>query len=190
MNTGFYRKKVSTGYGIAMLEVLIALVVVSLGVLGMAGMQLNTIRVASGSQNRSQAVLYAETIIASMRSHPSAVNGMLYDGLDSLTVNCDARPALYCSAYSGSSDPTPLCTTEASIVENEFFSAACGHWTGTAAENGITENLPNGAITIRCDEAVCTPTSSYTVSVTWSETEVINDVDTVQAKQVTMRLLP
>ncbi len=191
MKLGVLRiRKCSCVAGIAILEILIALIVVSIGVLGMAGMQLNGIRIAKGSYNRSQAVLYAETAVAQMRANPSAIESMAYGGLNSLAINCGVKPNPYCYAYPGSGSTTQSCTNEAEKIENDFFSVVCGHWTGTAAENGIIENLPNGAIAINCDDAVCTPTSTYTISVTWSETEIINDTDTVLQKQVTMRVLP
>ncbi len=186
----FTENKISAAQGIAMLEVLIALIVVSIGVLGMAGMQLNGIRVAKGSYIRSQAVVYAETAVALMRANQFAVANMAYDGLDSANVNCNVKPNPYCYAYPGSSITTPSCTTEVAKVENDFFSVACGHWSGSKGENGLFENLPNGAITINCDDTPCTTTSVYTVAVTWSETEAINEVDTTLQKQVTMRVLP
>ncbi len=175
--------------GVGVLEVLIALVVVSIGVLGLAGMQLNGMRVAKGSYNRSQAVLYTETIIAQMRANPDGVALKSYDGLTSANVDCDAKPVNYCSAYPGSPSTTPECVSNADRVTNDFYSAVCGHWTGSAGENGVTDNLPEGKITITCDGA-CAPDSTYTVSINWTETEVEDGVDVAKEKQVTMRVLP
>lgn len=177
-----------SGFGI--LEVLIALVVVSIGVLGLAGMQLTGVRVTKGSYTRSQAVLYAETIIAQMRANPEGVTAMSYDGLDSSSENCSFIPNPYCSAYPGGPTTTPECNTVASRTENDFFSVACGHWTGTQGENGILDNLPSSSITVNCDDSPCTPTSSYTVTVNWTETEVLDGADTDAVKQVTMRAIP
>ncbi len=183
-----YNKKNS---GIGILEVLIALVVVSIGILGLAGMQLGGVRVAKGSYNRSQAVLYAETIIAQMRANPQGVADMNYDALDSASVNCNTQPVPYCSAYPGSPATTPSCNTAASKAENDFFAVACGHWTGTKAENGIQDNLPSGTMVIGCDDApACTPQSSYTITVSWTETEVVDRSDASASKQVAMRVLP
>lgn len=176
--------------GIGILEVLIALVVVSIGVLGLAGTQLNVMRVAKGSNNRSQAVFYAETIIEEMRANPSAVSTMAFDGLDSATFNCNAAPAPYCSAYPGGPAVTPSCLTDAAKTSNGFFSVACGQWTGAESVNGISDNLPAGTIAVTCDNAPCTATSTYTITVTWSETEIVDDLDVGTTKQVAMRVLP
>lgn len=176
--------------GIGILEVLIALVVVSIGVLGLAGTQLNVMRVAKGSNNRSQAVLYAQTIIEQMRANPAAVAGMTYEGLDSTALDCSALPNPYCNAYPSGPTTTPVCSTQIEKTQNSFYSVACGQWDGADAVNGIADNLPNGAITVQCDDAPCTDTSSYTISVTWSETEVADGADVEATKQVTMRVLP
>ncbi|MCB1755508.1 MAG: type IV pilus modification protein PilV [Gammaproteobacteria bacterium] len=176
------------GFGI--LEVLIALVVISIGILGLAGMQLTGVRVAKGSYTRSQAVLYAETIVAQMRANPDGVESMSYDGLDSAAVNCNVMPVPYCSAYPGGPTTTPECNTVTSRTDNDFFSVACGHWTGSKGENGILDNLPGGSIVVNCDDAACTPTSSYTVTVNWTETEVVDGADTDATKQVTLRAIP
>ena len=176
--------------GIGILEVLIALVVVSIGVLGLAGTQLNVMRVAKGSNNRSQAVFYAESIIEEMRANPDAVAAMDFNGLDSTTFNCAAAPVPYCSSYPGSSSPTPTCNTSSAKTANSFFSVACGQWTGSEAVNGISDNLPSGTVSVTCDDTPCLANSSYTVNVTWSETEVADGVDVDTAKQVSLRVLP
>lgn len=177
--------------GVGILEVLIALIVVSIGVLGLAGMQLNGMRVAKGSYNRSQAVLYTETIIAQMRANPEAAALGRYSPLTSVGMNCDTKPTNYCSAFHGSSPPTPECASMADRVENDFYSVVCGHWTGSAGENGVIDNLPEGVITINCDGGVgCGANDIYTVTISWTETEVADGVDVASTKQVTMRVLP
>lgn len=176
--------------GVGILEVLIALVVVSVGVLGLAGMQLNGMRVAKGSYNRSQAVLYTETIIAQMRANPDGVELGLYKALNSAGVDCDVKPVKYCSAYPGSSSTTPECVSIADRVENDFFSVVCGHWSGSAGENGVKDNLPEGVITIACDGGCAAVNSTYTVAINWTETEVADGEDVASTKQVTMRVLP
>jgi type IV pilus assembly protein PilV len=176
--------------GVGILEVLIALVVVSVGVLGLAGMQLNGVRVAKGSDNRSQGVLYAEMIIAQMRANPGAVAAFTYNGKDSNAIDCSAKPVPYCYAYNGGPATTPSCTTSDAIADNDFFATACGQWNGSDAENGLKDELPLGRIVINCDDAPCLEKSSYSVQVSWSETEVRDGSDAAETKGVTMRVIP
>lgn len=176
--------------GLGLIEVLIALIVVSVGVLGLAGLQLNSVRVAKGSFNRSQAVVIAETVIAQMRANPDGVADAEYDGLDSNDAVCTTKPVTYCNAYYGMSGTTPACNSPADRAANDFFSVACGHWNGTKAESGAIDLLPDGQITINCNDSPCTDTSTYTVAVSWTETEVQNDTDVATTKQVQMRIRP
>ena len=176
--------------GLGLIEVLIALIVVSVGVLGLAGLQLNSVRVAKGSFNRSQAVVIAETVIAQMRANPDGVADAEYDGLDSSSADCAAKPTTYCNAYYGMSGSTPSCNTAADRATNDFFAVSCGHWNGSKAENGVISTLPGGKITIDCNDSPCTDTSTYTVVVSWTETEVQNETDVTSTKQVQMRVRP
>lgn len=175
--------------GVGILEVLIALVVVSIGVLGLAGMQLNGMRVAKGSYNRSQAVMYTETIIAQMRANPKGVALKSYNGLTSEGMDCGIKPVNYCSAYPGSSATTPECVSNDDRVENDFYAVVCGHWTGSAGENGVVDNLPEGVISINCD-AGCGVDDTYTILINWTETEIADGVDVGVTKQVSMKVMP
>ena len=59
--------------GVGIIEVLIALVVVSLGVLGMASLQLTGMKHSSSGYNRSMAVLFAENMASRMRAQTHKV---------------------------------------------------------------------------------------------------------------------
>ncbi|MDO6459200.1 type IV pilus modification protein PilV [Granulosicoccaceae sp. 1_MG-2023] len=179
-----------TQRGIGLIEVLVALVVVSVGVLGLAGLQLNSVRVAKGSFNRSQAVVIAETVIAQMRANPDGVADLAYNGLDSDAANCSTLPSTYCNAYYGMSGSTPVCSTAAERAANDFFEVACGHWNGSSGENGVIDSLPGGRVTVDCNDAPCSADSTYTVAVSWTETEVHDETDVEITKQVEMRVLP
>lgn len=71
--------------GFSLLEALIALVIVSLGMLGIAGIIANSLKVNQGAQIRSQAAWLAHDIIDSMRANRASANS--YDGAD-----CAAAP--------------------------------------------------------------------------------------------------
>lgn len=58
--------------GFTLLEVLITLVILSVGLLGVASLQLNSMRYASMSAGRNQAALFAEHLAERIRSNPSA----------------------------------------------------------------------------------------------------------------------
>lgn len=63
-----------------MLEVLIAVVILSFGLLGMAGLQISSLRVNQSAHMRTQAVSQAYNIVDQVRS--DAVNVGAYDGVN------------------------------------------------------------------------------------------------------------
>jgi len=60
--------------GVGILEILVALVVVSIGVLGVAGLQLTGMKHSAGGYNRFKATLFAENLAARMRTNTLAVD--------------------------------------------------------------------------------------------------------------------
>ena len=58
--------------GVTMIEVLVVLVIVAIGLLGVAALQLNNLRYSSLSSGRQQAALVAEQMADRMRANPNA----------------------------------------------------------------------------------------------------------------------
>ena len=65
--------------GFTLVEVLVALVVLSVGLLGIAGLQLTSLKANHGSATRTQAVYLAYDIIDRMRANPTAALNHDYD---------------------------------------------------------------------------------------------------------------
>ena len=153
---------------------LIALVIVSFGVLGMAGMQLTGMKHSAGGLERSKALLFAENMSARMRINTTGVADGRYDGFDSADWggSCTARPVPYCQASVGSDgavEPAARCDAEA-LARFDLWSIACGDWGvnagGATSGRGVIAALPAGRLQVECDAAPCT---NYTVDVQWSE---------------------
>lgn len=82
--------------GFSLLEVLIALLVLSLGLLGLAALQARTVQFNQGAYLRSQATSLAYVMADRMRANrDAALNGAAYDGV----VYVDPAPA--CAAPGG-----------------------------------------------------------------------------------------
>lgn len=77
--------------GFTLLEVLIALVVLSIGLLGIAGLQGIGLRSSHGAYLGSQASLLAYDMADRIRANPQTL--ATYDGFDSAAVDCAAQPA-------------------------------------------------------------------------------------------------
>jgi type IV pilus assembly protein PilV len=66
--------------GFTLVEVLVALVVLSIGLLGIASLQLSSLRWNHGASKRSQATLLAYDILDRMRANPNAARAGQYSG--------------------------------------------------------------------------------------------------------------
>jgi len=177
--------------GLGLLEVLVALVVVSFGVLGMAGLQLTGMKHSSGGFNRAKALLLAENMATRMRIN--AADGLPaagYDAFDSATTPamCAAKPAPYCQR----SDATPAdaCSAE-QLADFDTWSISCGDWGGGEAGSPIGEALPGGRLRVDCDVDPCLADSTWTIDVEWQEgSTTSDDPDRIDTRSVRMRLRP
>ena len=174
-------------HGLGLLEVLIALVVVSLGVLGMAGLQLTGMKHSSSGFNRSKALLFAENMAVRMRINEPGVAH--YAGFDSAAADapdCAVRPDPYCQT--SASGAAASCDAE-ELAGFDQWSVACGDWgAGTVAGEGVVNALPAGRLRVECGDAAC---ATYTISVEWREASTTSSAaDAIDAKRVQLRLRP
>lgn len=76
--------------GFTMLEVLIAIVVLSIGLLGLAGLQATGLRNNQGAALRSIAIQQAYDMADRMRGNPGSVaNGLYYNTAGAADANCN-----------------------------------------------------------------------------------------------------
>lgn len=176
--------------GVGVLEVLVALVVVSLGVLGMANLQLKGIKHSSSGYNRAKALMVAESITSRMRANRTGVLAGNYDNhsFTSSATTCTTKPDPYCQTLGTTAAES--CTT-AELASFDLFSASCGNWGATeSASGGVQDYLPLGStIDINCDDATCTPNSTYSVVVTWPEGQNASS-DASSTRRVQIRFRP
>ena len=83
--------------GVGLVEVLIAVLVFALGILGMASMQVNAKRVSYDALQRSLATALTRDIIERMRSNPADTSLLVYGAVDDL------------GGGSITTEPTPNC---------------------------------------------------------------------------------
>lgn len=125
--------------GFTLVEVLIALVIMSVGMLGIAGLYVHSMQAGRTSLFRHQAVTLAGDIADRIRANPRAGAGYMVAGADNSCVD-------------GGLDCTP-----AEMAQNDIFV-----WSIQAADA-----LPAGAVNILFNN-VPTP-SEYRIRITWNE---------------------
>lgn len=176
--------------GVGLIEVLVALVVVSFGVLGMAGLQLTGMKHSTNSFNRSKALMLTENMATRMRLNPQGVLDGDYNNFDSQAnaAFCNAKPAPYCQASKGA--VAQHCSV-AELAVFDKFSVACGDWGPGGANAGVHGMLPQGSrLQVLCDDAACAADTSYTLTVSWPERKNSSSEDAPVTRSVQMRLRP
>ncbi len=125
--------------GFSLVEVLIALVIMSVGMLGIAGLYVHTMQAGRTSLFRHHAVTLAGDVADRIRANPRAGAGYVVGGVDNNCVN-------------GGIDCTP-----AEMAQQDIFL-----W---ALQAGDT--LPGGTVNIVLDNAVVPNT--YQITIAWTE---------------------
>ncbi len=152
--------------GFTLIEILVTLVIFSIGLLGLAGMQLRGSEGTNTAYFRSQATLIANDMAERMHANRAGVDANDYDSMDTRSVSCDNDPAPtpFCATRGGK--PGISCTPE-EMAFFDRFTIACS-----------TQNLlPAGILTVTCQDAdttdadPCTDGSPHTVTVAWSEVD-------------------
>lgn len=168
------RRRVSPGSrnlqsGVGLIEILIALVLLSIGLLASERMQIQSMRASRSAHHQSQALLLVNDMIDRMRANVVGVNAGDYDDMstsDSVvdpgcaTASCDAAARAAQDLYDWSARQHPL-NGEAGFVP---------------ALPGNGDDVPVGSVTALANDI-------YAVSLEWSEE--IDGVDTRQS--LTMR---
>ena len=125
--------------GFTLVEVLIALIILSVGMLGIAGLYVHSMQAGRTSLFRHHAVTLAGDVADRIRANPRAAIAYSQAGANNNCVN-------------GGVDCTP-----AQMAANDI-----DLWDQQAADT-----LPNGTVTVDFDNAVLPPT--YQITVAWDE---------------------
>jgi type IV pilus assembly protein PilV len=125
--------------GFSLVEVLIALIIMSVGMLGIATLFVQSMQAGRTSMFRHHAVTMAGDVADRIRANPRA--GIAYAGL---------------GADNGCVGTGNDCN-EAAMAANDIFL-----WDAQAAES-----LPNGTVTVTYNDVVAPP--EYTIRIDWDE---------------------
>lgn len=191
--------------GVSLIEVLVAVAVLSVGFVGYAALQMIGVRTNNESLHRTQAIMAAQGMVERMYANRSAitdptVNGgtSMYDGLTSEDVTCGVPPA---SCDRGRSNDPVNCNLN-ETVRWDLYSVFCGPAeAAVGAVGGIADLLLDAELTVTCipDGGVCAPTSLHVVRVQWQEFETDGDPQADQdgdgnndymTRQVQLEMLP
>jgi len=158
---------------------MVTMVVMTIGLLGLAGLQATALRSNSSATFRTQAILYANDMAERIKANPTAVANNDFD-VSSATIDCSALPVPYCEGYYN--EDSSEAVTAANCSASQLASFDINTWycgiarsTGTPTNRGagLSTQLPQTSATISCtdsdvtDADLCSPNSTHTITVTW-----------------------
>jgi type IV pilus assembly protein PilV len=127
--------------GFTLIEALIALLVLTIGLLGAAGMLLTSVRNSHNSYLRSQASFIADSLVERMRANPLAIWNGKYNGkLDGTTPAAGVCAATGC--------------TPAQVADRDR----------TAIANMVIQHLPGGVGDVVCKTTGTAPVRNFGIS--------------------------
>ncbi|WP_444892735.1 type IV pilus modification protein PilV [Microbulbifer sp. TRSA001] len=135
--------------GATLIEVLVSVLILAVGLLGLAATQVMSLKNGNGSHHRYMAALAAQEIIERMRANPTGASDGEYDG----SVGGSSS-----DGGSGGSDSssTPSCSSACSV--SELAELDLYEW-----ELILSSNLPSATGTIERNSG------EVTVTISWSE---------------------
>lgn len=146
--------------GFSMLEVLIAVFVIAIGVLGVSSAQLLSLKNNQGSYYRSQANFLVMDMLDRMRANPSGVQDGDYDNLDTDNVTPSAA--------------SPACASNvAGCTSAQIAAADKTQWAANFSTGNNIGLIPGSAGTV--STTVNGTETTATITVTWAESAWDND---------------
>jgi type IV pilus assembly protein PilV len=163
--------KYSLNKGLSLIEVLVTVVITSIGLMGLVSLQMQAVRATTDSGNRSQAVWVWNDIIN--RIHANEVASASY--IDANPVAC-AAPAAVCSSYhNGTGVINPTNCTGDEQADWDRYEVAC-QLRPIPFIGDASRYLPNAQLTITCADGICDDGDPLTISLQWrarSDDEVV-----------------
>lgn len=149
-------KRINTQKGIGLIEVLVTVVITTVGLLGLSALQMQSIRSVSDTGNRTHAIWIANDLINRIRANEVAVNSYITE-----EIRCESADGTslietglkMCAAYSDGTNQQPPATdcSNTDLAVFDQWEALCGisAITGIDAFSGSASfiNKPGLAIT-------------------------------------------
>jgi len=151
--------------GVGLIEVLIALVVFAIGVVGMAGLQLRTISMSIDSTQRSVVIAKSQDMADRIRS--SGASPSDYVGTYDSSV-CPAQPAMMCADTN--LNPAATCSI-AQMAEFDVWDVFC------ANNSGLEGGVSQWTTTISCNSGCSGTGAQMSITTTWESRTADTNAD-------------
>lgn len=147
-------------HGFSLLEVLISMVIIAVGLLGLSGLQIASLKGTTNAHSRNVASLLVMELSERMRANPLGVAGAHYDN----DVACNA------AAKESSCRGTTECTPK-ELARFDVLEVMCGvkQSKSVLREGGAAHLLPAGTLKVACKGSCGDVNAIHNVTLGWRE---------------------
>ena len=176
-------KRISIARGISMIEVLITLLILSVGLLGLATLQGQALKGTFDSAQRSTAIWLAQELAERMRANaPAAADYVAASAASACPSAAAPLPAKLCSDYNTGSAKVNAANncSAAEVAQFDFWEVACGYDNGANIKSNSSDFVNLNSISIAClsmTAGVCDSDSDYSIQVQWNQEIIGNSLD-------------
>lgn len=158
--------------GATLLEVLIAAVILGIGLLGIAALQMTSLQGSANAEYRGRASDLSWSLMDRMRANlPGVVTGSY---LSTAAANCDNQPTA-CAMTPGGSI-VGVCTS-AQVAAWDLWEVRCS--------NGVQDALPGGTMLV-----TSTTSTTYQIEINWMTRTDDDDDDEAYSDKMTVNFMP
>jgi type IV pilus assembly protein PilV len=168
-----------------LIEVLVAAVVIGIGLLGIATLQINALQGASNADYRSRATELTAALADRMRANLEGVDLNNYnDNNANAAANCNNQPATICAMTPNTANASGIAEcTPTQMAQFDIWEIRC--------RDGVQTTLPGGQMNIVCTDSdntdICLPMSPMVITITW---QLQSNETTPQTETVVTTLIP
>lgn len=160
--------------GFSLIEIMVAALILSIGILGVAGLQMLGMKGTHQSSMKQQAMNIVQSLTERMHANKQGVAAGNYVIADSTVFDCSVLPS--CSGSSSA------CTI-AEIATVDLNNLICGYKAGSFPSTGGVKDpalgdlqgLINGQLNVTCPNAGGCNTGDVQISVLWDETQLATE---------------
>ncbi len=146
--------------GFNLIESMVATLVISVGLLGVASLQMIAIKGSSHALQQAQASDLMKALLERMRSNSDGVYADHYNIADSANYNCNVPLVKDCE------DGITICNAQ-ELANSDLYYTICGY--DATYMGGVRGSLTNGSISISCLGGVGSCVNGINLKVNWNE---------------------
>jgi type IV pilus assembly protein PilV len=148
--------RINRNNGFAMVEVLVAMIVMAVGIIGLLRLQAEGLKNSHSAYLKSQVVSLIDDMADRMRANEAGFKNNHYDTIDTSTLS--SNPGFDCMTDNSATSSGTSCDAQ-ELANYDIYV-----WGKT-----LSTMLPSGTGTVVCNDSPCLIDSTHTITVLWDD---------------------